>query len=181
MGIDKLIDLLVGWIKLLRLFVIVPPYESVIMLRWGKVHRNRPGGLHWVIPFDVDRPHIIPKYLQTMIVGPQSLATKDNVEIVVSTLVTFQVTNDVTYFISINGGEQAISDIAHGIVAKYVMEHTWTQLRDGEMERILVTRMRARGVQYGVRIATTQIVDLTRSRSYRIINGASRGMKLGEG
>lgn len=166
---DKLVDLLITWVKLLRIFVVCPPYEMIVITRFGTVHRIKgPGGAHWIIPFDVDEVYGVPMFLQTMVIGPQSLQTKDGIEVVVRTLVSFTVEDSKKYLITIQGGEQAIQDTAYGIVAKYIRAHTWEDLKDPETERRLLKDMRARAKKYGVEVQDTQLTDLTKAKTFRI-------------
>lgn len=166
---DKLVELFVDSIKLFRLFIVIQPYEKGVIVRLGKFRRISEPGVVWVIPFGIDEVFASPAYFQTMTIGPQSLVTKDGREIVVSTLVTHFVGDHEKHFITISGGEQAIEDTAYGVVARFTMERTWDELHSEGVSRELTTLMRQAIDDYGVKVKRAQIIDLTRSRSIRLI------------
>ncbi len=176
--LDKLIDLLVQWIKLFRIFVVVEPYNSVVITRWGVVNRVRGPGLAWVIPFDVEEIYSAPTYLQTMIAGPQSLMTRDDRPVVVSTMISHSVSDPITYVVTLQGSEQAVEDVVYGMVAKFVMSRTWEQLREDDVSARLTGQIRTQADKYGVRVHRAQFVDLTTARSVRLIQ-ADAGRRQG--
>lgn len=166
---DKLIDLVIDSIKLFRVFVVIPEFEKGVILRFGKYRAVKDPGIAWIIPLGVDEVYSSPAYIQTMTIGPQSLVTKDGREIVVSTLVTHYVDKHDVHLLSVQGGEQAIEDTAYGVVAKFVMEQTWQELTGDDTSTRLTNKMRLSVDDYGVKVKKAQIIDLTKSRSLRLI------------
>lgn len=172
---DKLIDLLIQSIKLFRLFVIVREFERGVVLRWGRYVRVKEPGLLWVLPFGVDAVLESPAYVQTMRIGPQSLMTKVGEDgrrrtVVVSTLITFLVEDHKKFILLIQGGETAIEDTAYGVVAEFVMKRTYEELLAEDVAKELTLRMRQGADDYGVKVKSAKIIDLTESRSLRLIS-----------
>ena len=171
---DKLIDLIISSIKLFRLFVVIREFERGVILRFGKFRKVAEPGIAWICPLGVDCVYDSPAYVLTMIVGPQSLNTKDNKEVVVSVLVTYLVFDHKLHLISIQGQEQSIEDISYGVVAKFVMDRTWDELLHEDVSKELTKQMRQRADDYGVKVKNAQIVDFTKSRSIRLISHANK-------
>jgi len=167
---DKLIELIINFIHLFRVFVTVPQYDRGCILRLGKFKKVVEPGPSWVIPLGIDVLYPIPNYVQTMIVGPQSLVTTDNIEVVVSTLISFYVKDPEKFLVTIEGGDNVIEDTTYGVVSKLVMGSSWSQLREDDVPRKLTERMRANADKYGVGIKSAQLVDLTRARSIRLVS-----------
>src|SRR5436190_17142174 len=121
---DKLIELIVQFIHLFRIYTTVKQFDRGVVLRLGKFHRVVEPGPVWLIPMAVDSVWDIPNYIQTMIVGPQSIITSDNVEVVVSTLISFFVKDPKKFLITIEGGDNVIEDTAYGVVSAIVTRNT---------------------------------------------------------
>lgn len=167
---DRLVDFLIQFLDLFRFFVVIPSYGDGVVLRFGKFHRLTHPGFHFIWPFKIEEVLSTNVVTETMPVGPQSLTTKDGVSIVISTVVTFRKTDVKTFLLEIEGAGQVIEDATYGIVAQFVMGHSWDELREGmDMANELTKAVRRQAKKYGVDIITVQISDFTRSRSYRLM------------
>lgn len=166
---DKLVEFVIDSIKLFRVFIVIQEYEKGVVLRFGRYRKVAEPGLQWVIPFGVDEVFSSPAFIQTMKIGPQSLVTHDGKQVVVSALVTHFVEDHKKHLLTISGGEQAIEDTAYGVLARFVMEQDWDALHAVDASRELTTKMRQATDDYGVKVKRAQIIDLTISRSIRLI------------
>ena len=166
--LDKLVDLLAQFIHLFFIARVVPQYAGGVILRFGKFHRMAGPGFRWLWPFRIEDLLSTNVVLETMSVGPQSLTTKDGVSVVISTVTTFQV-SDVKAFLLGIYAVQVIEDAVYGIVAAFVMSHSWAELQETDIPGELTKIVRHKAKVYGVEIITVQIADWTRSRSYRLM------------
>src|SRR5258708_96995 len=130
---DRPLDLIVQFIHLFKPFVVITCYERGVILRWGIPTRDLAPGFHWMWPFGIETytsANVVP---ETMIIGPQSLTTKDDVSVVVACLVTFQIDNVRKFLLEIEGAHQVIEDSAIGTVSHFIIERSWEQLRKPDM------------------------------------------------
>lgn len=176
---DKLVDLIVVWIKLLFVSFTLKCYQQGVVLRFGKFHRMAEPGFHLKWPFDIETCLYCNITPETMKVGPQSLTTKDGRSVVVSSVVTFQVEDAKKYILEVDGTQQVVMDTTYGTVASFVMEHTWDQLRsvapvetgekivDADNEISKIVRRQAK--KYGVHVQSVKFSDCTVSRSIRLM------------
>lgn len=169
--LDKLVELVSQFLHLFQFFTVVPCYGSGVILRFGKFHRMAAPGFHWMWPFRIEvcmSTNVVP---ETMPVGPQSLTTKDGTAVVISSVVTFQIDDVKKFLLEIEGAGQVIEDATYGIVAQFVMAHTWAELvAEGmDMANELSKAVRRNARKYGVDVMTVQIADFTRSRSFRLM------------
>ena len=83
---------------LIALVIIVPAikiiwqYERGLVFRFGKLQGNRNPGLNLIIPY-IDRMVKVDMRLETLVVNPQEIITKDNVTVEVDAVVYFRVVN----------------------------------------------------------------------------------------
>lgn len=166
---DKLVDLLVSSLRLFQFFTVVPAYGGGVILRLGLFHRMAGPGFHWLWPFRIEEALTTNVVPETMIVGPQSLTTIDEVSVVIATVVTFGVDDPKRFLLEIEGASQVIEDATYGIVAHLIMEHTWPELIAMDMANELTKAVRRQAKRYGVDIVQVQIADFTRSKSLRLV------------
>lgn len=116
---EQLINALpIGLGFLLFLIVIVWPavkivkqWERGIVLRFGRYITARPPGLNFIIPY-VDRMFRVDTRVETMVVAPQEVITKDNVTVQVDAVVYFQVVNPELAVMKVMDYEQATTQIS---------------------------------------------------------------------
>ena len=88
---DKLVDVLLQFINLFKLWVIITDWEMGIIMRLGKFNRMAPPGFHWRLPFGIENTYYSNTNMMTRIVGPQSLTTRDDVSVIISVVITEQI------------------------------------------------------------------------------------------
>lgn len=90
---------------------IVKQWEKGVVLRFGRFIGRRDPGLNIIIPY-VDRMIKVDTRVETMVVEPQEVITRDNVTIQVDAVVYFQVVNPVDVVMKVMDYEQATSQIS---------------------------------------------------------------------
>lgn len=170
---DKLIDLVIQFIRLFQCFAVLRCYQGGVILRFGKLHRDAKIGFNWKWPFDIEEMIHTNIVTETMLVGPQSLVTKDKKHIIISTVVTFKVDNPRVFLLEIEGANRVIEDSTFGEVSDWVTERTWDELVESDVANKLSIKLRKRAKGYGVDVIRVQIVDLTESLSIRLMQSIS--------
>lgn len=89
--------LIIGAIVLLLLLVvpavkIIRQYERGVLFRFGRLRAERGPGLNFIIPY-IDRMVKVDLRVETMVVEPQEVITRDNVTAQVDAVVYFRVVN----------------------------------------------------------------------------------------
>jgi len=166
---DRLIDLIVQFINLFRFFCVIRDFEGGCILRLGKFHRMARRGWNWMIPFDIEECFFTTIVPETMIIGPQSLVTKDGKQVIASTVVTFKVIDPKTFLLEISGALQTMEDASYGAIATTIMTRTWQELCEMDISNEAAKAIRKQAKRYGVEVIQAQIADLTLSRSIRLI------------
>ncbi len=110
--------LLIGTAILLFVIIIVWPtvktvkqWERGIVLRFGRYSSTRLPGLNLIIPF-VDRMIKVDIRVETMVVEPQEVITKDNVTVQVDAVVYFQVINPEDAIMKVMDYEKATTQMS---------------------------------------------------------------------
>ncbi|MEE8373011.1 MAG: SPFH domain-containing protein [Dehalococcoidia bacterium] len=91
---------------------IVRQYERGVVLRFGKLAGVREPGFNIIAPFLFDRMTNVSLRIQTMVLEPQEVITKDNVTVKVDAVVYFMVIDPVKAIINVEDYRQAIAQLA---------------------------------------------------------------------
>ncbi len=90
---------------------VVKQWERGIVLRFGRYVSIRSPGLNWMIPY-VERMTKVDTRVETMVVDPQEVITRDNVTVQVDAVVYFQVVNPEDAVMKVMDYEQATTQIS---------------------------------------------------------------------
>ena len=178
--LDKLIDLIVSSIRFFQFCTVILQYERAVVLRFGRFHREIGPGFHWIWPFRIEEVLATNVTLETMNVGPQSLTTKDGVSMVISTVVTFTVADVRKFLIEVEAATNVIEDSTYGIVSRLVADRTWAELCRPELADDLSKIVRRLAKRWGVDVMNVQVSDLTRSRSFRLMQHLQNSRPLAQ-
>ncbi len=127
-----LIALVLVWIFLVFVFravVIVRPYESAIVERFGKYLKTLYAGLHFVIPI-VDRVIKVDLREQVVDVPPQEVITKDNVVVTVDGVIYYKVIKPEDVVYKVQNFKMAVINLAQtnlrNIIGELTLDETLT-------------------------------------------------------
>jgi len=86
------VGVFLGLVILIPAFKVVWQYERGLVFRFGKLRGVREPGLNVIIPY-IDRMIKVDMRVETMVVDPQEVITKDNVTVEVDAVIYFRVVN----------------------------------------------------------------------------------------
>ncbi|MDP2993986.1 MAG: SPFH domain-containing protein, partial [Anaerolineales bacterium] len=107
---------LVG-LLLVVLVIVVPAvkivwqYQRGVVFRFGKLRGERGPGLNFIIPY-IDRMIKVDMRVETLVVQPQEVITRDNVTVQVDAVIFFQPVNATDTIIKVGSYAKATSQIA---------------------------------------------------------------------
>lgn len=90
---------------------VVWQYERGVVFRFGKLRNERQPGLNFIIPY-IDRMVKIDMRVETLVVEPQEVITRDNVTVEVDAVVYFRVVNATDAIIKVRDYAKATGQIA---------------------------------------------------------------------
>jgi regulator of protease activity HflC (stomatin/prohibitin superfamily) len=105
------------FIVIAALLLIVPSirivwqYERALVFRFGKLKGERDPGLNFILPY-IDRMIKVDMRVETMVVEPQEIITRDNVTVQVDAVVYFRVVNAEQAIINVKDYAKATGQIA---------------------------------------------------------------------
>ena len=149
-------------------FIIVYQYENVGVYRFGKYHRTLTPGFHWRWP-------LIETYLgehttlTTLALEPQTITTKDDITVVVTGIVRYQITDVEPFLCEISNQHDVLRDTSMGSVLKAVRTMTFAEILNEPPEAKIASDIRRQVKPFGIEIDKFTFVDSGKIRTYRMI------------
>jgi len=164
---DKLIDIILEFIGLFQFWTVVDTYEKSVVLRLGKYNRTLDTGFHFIIPFYIEVVLVDNTVPSLMDLGSQTLQTEDDINIVVTTNVLWEIVDIKKFLLDIEDAESIIEGVVYGQIADYI---TSTKYEDIMAESpMLLKESRIKCKVYGVMIKLITFRDFAEIKTLRII------------
>lgn len=172
--IDRLIDFILSSLKFFQFLEVVNAYQQGVVLRFGRFHRVLMPGIHWVWPFYLE--HVMTDTVVKAVrqLGARSLTTKDGVNVVVGSVITFETSDIRKLLLEVDNAEAALSDAALGIVSREVFSANFADLITEEFADRVTKAVRRKAWQYGIEVNQIQLCDVSRARSIRLWQQSDR-------
>jgi modulator of FtsH protease HflK len=155
------------WFNLLP-FDVVNDYESGVILRFGRYHKDIEAGFIWKIPF-VDSVMTCHNTVTTMVIKNQALTTKDEHPISVESIVKYKVINAKKYLLEVEDSIDAINDVTQGKIKELITHLNWDDLREFKDSEI-TDKVTKEARDWGIKIYYITITSLVKTRVFKLIN-----------
>jgi regulator of protease activity HflC (stomatin/prohibitin superfamily) len=167
---DRLIELFVEFLHLFQFWTVVDEYQRGIVLRFGKLQKQLDPGLHWVIPFGVDRVVDLIVVTTLAALPPTFLTIKDGTTVSVAVIVRYNIRDVTKALLDVNHVMDAIKDSVSGAVSVAVRNATWAELESPDFAAQLPKECRKKAWRYGVEIEDVILDDLCKVKMHGILN-----------
>lgn len=174
--LDKLIDFIIQFIDLFRFWCVLPPEQQGFIRRFGVPTRDLTPGLNFLLPFNIETYTRVDIRQWSDVLPPQSLRTKDGVDVVVRLMVAYQVANPRTFVLEVFDATNNIQDLAMGTLGSAVTKASSGDVFSGEVLEKVRDRIVRAARKWGIEVLKVQLTDATAAPSYRLF-----GMKGDEG
>jgi regulator of protease activity HflC (stomatin/prohibitin superfamily) len=147
-------------------FRVIDQYERGIRLRLGKFVADESPGLLLLIPI-IDRLFKVDMRVQTQLIAPQDVITKDNVSVKVAALAIYKVVDAQKALLAVDKFQGAIARLAQITLRATIGEHSLQDLlsEQSKLNGVLRKTLDERTHEWGVKVEHVEIsnVDLDSS------------------
>lgn len=160
-------QLLFGWLRYFKFWVVLDAYERGVVLRLGKHTRTIGPGLHWVWPFVhvVWTDNIVPAPAEFTI----SVVCADGVSAIGTGLVRWSIADIERLILGVEGRETLALNAARAAACAIAAETPWAELRTAATRRRIMHRARRQAARDGIKIESFAWGDLARARTVRLL------------
>lgn len=150
-------------------FFVINDYEEAVVMRFGRAHRDLKSGFHWKWPL-AETVLTVFTSVETFSTKPQCVITHDGVSVLIEGAVKGKVEDARTHLIMVRDVENAISDIAQGIIKKEVSCRTFKACFEEDLDNEIAKKLRREAKKFGVSVESVILTTFDRVRSMRIMN-----------
>jgi regulator of protease activity HflC (stomatin/prohibitin superfamily) len=165
---ERIFDFIAGFWNVLRPWVVVNDYEGGVILRFGRYHRELKPGLHWKLPV-ADAAVTTSTVITTMALRPQTLTTRDDLTVVISAIVKYQISDVRAYLLDIWESADVLNDVTLGAIKEIVASVDYADLQNPSIENDVLAIVQEEAKRFGVHVHKVTFSDLGRIRSIRLI------------
>lgn len=166
--LERLIDFILGMVQMFQFWYVVNEYENGVILRFGKFNRVILPGLHFLLPFWIDVVLVDNVVTTTTNLGPQSLMTMDGKQVVISTIITWQICDIKKILLEVESSDQVLADVTYGTVGEIVNCTNWASVQSPDFAKQIGRKSRSRAKSLGIHISELYLSDKTSCRSLRL-------------
>lgn len=160
---ERLIQLLVECLYLFFVTFRVEPDRGAVRVRFGKYQKAFGPGIHFRLPFWLDKVFETVVVFQVLNLPNQSVVTKDGVKVAVSFTLAYKIFDVKAALLKVHDVDEAIQNIAIGVVAEEISERDWQTCRNlkklaEDVHKIIAAKVNEFGVDV-IEIKFTDMVD----------------------
>ena len=161
-----------------RSFTVLPD-EGGVCITLGTKVKSLPPGWYWYWPplQHVEKMSVTP---QAVDLRPQSIQTKDSVDMVVSGAILYKISDARKALLEVQDYDRSIQTLALGVIAGFMGEHESGGLQIDELRDVILTKVREEAVGFGLKIMRVYITDLGYAKNLRILGETTAYKNLGE-
>lgn len=116
------------WRDYLSPVLVLRCYEGGVLLRLGTYRKNLKEGINFKLPL-IDEVHVVITTIDTFHISPVDITTIDNKQVSVEPIIKFDIIDPKKYLVDVNEAAGNIHDIARGIIADYLTDCTWDEIK----------------------------------------------------
>jgi regulator of protease activity HflC (stomatin/prohibitin superfamily) len=166
---ERLIDLLINFAELGKLWTVLQPFERGVVVTLGKRVRDIGPGFNFLWPLGIDEVHKINVVPTTENLSLQTLTTSDGCTIVIGMTVRWKVSDVRKILLEVEDYEGVVLDTCYGQLGAVVAESTWQELNGPSFVEHAASAMRYRAGRAGINILNINLTDLAKCRTYRMV------------
>lgn len=169
---QSFVDLIRGFFRGVRPWVVVAPWEQCLRVRLGKHVRVLKAGFHLRIPV-IDIVFLQSIRRRVSSTGKQTLTTTDNHTVTIGSALGYEIADVEATYRGLHHAEDTLQQIARQTIAKYVTMHTLAECAPAQLEGL--ARELDTLKEYGLAHPELAITDFAVVKTYRLIGDQQYG------
>lgn len=156
----------------------VHSYQQGVKFSWGKDVKLLKTGVYAYFPF-FQSIEVEETVLQVVDTDYQSLMTKDQIPVTLSTSVAYKINDARKYWTSIQSQDDSIINITKGTIARQIHKHNYSAIHKNpnELEKETKKELQKNVKNWGIHIKDLFLADFIKTKNYRFITTKEMGVK----
>jgi len=170
------VDKLSLWLKGLRPWITIMPWEKAVRVRAGKWTKVMSSGIRFKFPY-LDDYIVVNTRLRISPSATQTVSTLDGKPVTIVAYVGFRITDPLKAMLRLQWPENSCSAFAATAIASYISSHTVSDLDVLKLQEAVTKELRVFS-QDGFEFDFVTVVDFVIVKTYRLLN--SNGHAVGQ-
>lgn len=169
--IERLIDLVISWVKYLLPFHVLGDDMVGLVRRLGVYHRTLTPGWNWKVPV-IEEVQETSGAFESSTLPVQTITTRDGRAVSLSGVLGYHVTDARKYLLQCGDAAGIMSDIGCGVIGEIVPGLDFAQVMgkgEGTAASKCRTRMRTKAEQWGIEIDSFGFTDRVAGRVIHVL------------
>lgn len=155
-----------------KIFVIVQPWQTALIVRNGKIKKEVSGGIYFKLPY-FDSVFIQENRLRVVMFSIQTVTSKDNHAITISTSLGYSIDSIQKLYKTLYHPETTLGNIAMGFIADYIYANEAKDVSPLNVEKLILNALRKE--DYGINFQYVKITNFAIVKTFRLIQDQSWG------
>ena len=156
------------WETNLAPYFILAEYEGGVLLRLGRYKKELKKGSNWKIPL-IDTIVTTNVMTNTYAISNVNITTLDNKTISVSAVLEIDIFDVKSYLIDTNDADTNAADLARGIIADYLTDCTWEEVKDKKTLTKIKNKLKPEFAEMGISVNKLLFGDIAITRTFTLI------------
>jgi len=178
--LDSITQFIINSITFFQFFTVIDIYERGIVLRFGEFNRRLSSGFHFIAPFYIDQVMTHETVLTTRSMGTQTLTTSDDIQIVLTSTVTYKISDVKKLLLEVEQAETVLEDTIYGIITNKVLTNKLSNILKPKFSKAILKAIRKDADNYGIEVINFFFTDLAKIKTIRIITDSDSTIALEE-
>jgi len=157
-----------------KIFVIVQPWQTALIVRNGKERKEVSGGIYFKLPY-FDSVFVQENRLRVVMFSIQTLTTKDGHAITISMSLGYSIESIRKLYKTLFHPETTLGNIAMGFLADYVYKNDLKNITPLGIEQLILNELKRE--DYGLNFKYVKTTNFAAFRTIRLIQDQSWGFE----
>ncbi len=152
--------------NIVKIWVIIQPWEQGLIVRKGKRIRKVNGGIYFKIPY-LDSVYVQEVRLRIVQITMQTLTTQDNQTLTINSAVGFKITDLEKLYQTLFHPDGTISNMAMAICAEHIFKTRLGDVKPNTIEEVVLQKLNEK--DYGLKFEYYKITNFAAVKTFRLI------------
>jgi regulator of protease activity HflC (stomatin/prohibitin superfamily) len=159
-------------INMVKIWVIVQPFEKGLRIRNGKHVKKLSGGIHFKLPY-FDSVYVQESRLRIADMPMQTTTTKDVKTVTLSGAIGYSISDIENLYNTITHPETSIRNMAMSEIASYILSVDAKDIDTSKLEAIVLRKLKKE--DYGINFEYFRVTNFAIIRAFRLIQDQNWG------
>lgn len=167
-------------LNIIKIWVIIQPWESGLIVRNGKTIKKRNGGIYFKLPY-FDSVYIQETRLRIVSLATQTITSADGKTVTLSGAIGYSINDIQKLYETLFHPETTIQNIAMANVSEFINSRKYNEISTKKIEDNALTELKL--LNYGIDFSYFKLTNFAKVKTYRLIqdrNWISEGLKMDE-